>query len=322
MSVVEAKPTAVEVALEREREYLSRELPAGLLEFESTPSYRAYYWTPAGDCVPCGGSGRMPSLKRKGSTVQCKDCHGSGDPKRSKLVSVTTLLNDIVPKDLSYWGEAQGIMGAVVAIQQGLMDIGVELDDAVEIVRYEKLGKDAARDRAASRGVDVHAMLEAFMLGGDAPNIGDVDLEQQGFVQALCRFLVKYRPQPLPEGGGVEELVCHPELGFAGRSDLRCVIGGKRVRLDLKTQSKGNAYASSILQATLYECAGRWCGDTGSDELWIVSLPQDGFAPAPVIAEYDAALVDAALRYRAVLKPIDGRMAKRNKTWREVSCDA
>jgi hypothetical protein len=232
------------------------------------------------------------------------------------MTSVTTVLNQILPKDLTRWGEERGIEGVMTALRHGEVDVSTSPELAVEIVRTLKLGAEAARDTAASRGVNVHALLEEYMRNGTVPNAAEHLPEHHGFIKGLCRFLLKYDPQPLSDGTGIEDLVCDPGAGFAGRSDLRCVIRGKVVRLDAKTQVRGNIYAGAHLQLGLYERGGLFCGDGPSDELWALALPADGELPDPMVVDVSGAQVDAALAYWRAVKPIDVACQGRNKVRR------
>src|SRR6185312_17397957 len=76
--------------------------PEGWLKKDGTTrqrDHRAYYLGAAGPCSACDGSGRAPSQKRPGGTVQCKACKGTGVPSRRRVDSVTTICDAILPKD-------------------------------------------------------------------------------------------------------------------------------------------------------------------------------------------------------------------------------
>ena len=298
-------------------EYKRRELPGGaLLEFEERrdTNYRAYYYTPQPKCPDCGGSGRVPSSKRANGTVKCQPCKGSGECKRERFISVTTLLDAILPKPgLPIWAEARGIEGVIAAMRLGEIDHGTDPADAVKIVRALKLGADAARDKAADRGLNVHALLEAYMRTGDPPRIGDHPVEHHGYVAGLCRWLLEKNPEP----EAVEELVCDPVARYAGRSDLVARVGGFRVRYDAKTQERCGIYAGAHLQVKLYERGSIACGDEPCDFLRAVVFAADG--------EYDEmeceatdATVDAALEFAGLIRPIDSLCEQRNRRERQA----
>ena len=269
---------------------LSRELADGsLIEFESAPfgwlkkdgeprrmDYRAYYWTPS-------------------------------EGKRTRMASVSSVLNAICPKPgLPPWSEARGIEGAVEAIQRGFMPVDIDPREAVERVRGLRLGADRARDDAATRGLNVHDILEVWSRTGEPPSLADHPVEHHGYIRAVARWLL--RAQPV--AGAIEELVCDPENGYAGRSDLVATtvdpLGGSTisVRWDFKTQASAGIWGSAHLQAALYERAAIASGDEPTDEQRIVVFAEDGvFREMDVLA--DSQTVDATLAYYRAIKPID-----------------
>lgn len=271
---------------------LRRELADGsLIEFESAPigwlkkdgeprraSWRAYHFTPA------------------------------AEPKRTRFVSVTTFLDSICPKPgLPPWAEARGIEGALEAVRRGQLDPEDHIG-AVETVRGLRLGADAARDEAADRGLDMHAFLEHYMRTGSPPQISGYPVEQHGYVRAGAKWLLKYNPEPVQ----IEELVCDPVAGFAGRSDLVAMIGGFRTRVDFKTSEKAAIYSSSHLQLGMYERGAIACGDEPTDFQQIVVLAADGEArPMPSAATPE--LVEAALTFYRGIKPVDSLCESANR---------
>jgi hypothetical protein len=266
VTAVDQDPRTVPGALER---MLRRELPDGaVIEFEEAPAgwltkdgeirrkdHRAYYFTPASsECGPCDGSGRVAG-KRPNTTKQCPGCKGTGDPgRRTRKTSVTTALDAICPKPgLQPWYEARGIEGAIEAVRLGLIDPfdPASAAMAVDMVRSRRLGADRARDDAADRGLNVHACLEHYMLTGEPPNPADHPVEHWGYLRALTRALLLLDPEPV----AVEQLVCHPEDGYAGRLDLRARINGRLTTVDAKTQERGGIYMAAHAQVNLYERA-------------------------------------------------------------------
>lgn len=269
----------------------TRTLPGGVLEFEHAPvgsptragtprlrAHRAYYYTPT-------------------------------DGDRRRMVSVTTLLDSICPKPgLPPWAEAKGIAGAVRAVQLGEITAATDPLEAVERVRGLRLGADAARDEAAERGLDMHALLEAYMRTGDPPSINDFPVEQHGYVQAAARWLLTAQPEPQQ----IEELVCEPASGFAGRSDLVAVIEGFRTRVDFKTSERAAIWSSSHLQVGLYERAALACGDAPADRQVIVVLAADG-SYRSMLSMATPELVDAALAFYRAVKPVDAACDAQNR---------
>lgn len=272
--------------------YLKRDLPDGaLLEFEQSPAgflkkdgkprlvdHRAYYVTEP------------------------------GEEKRKRLPSVTTLISSIIPVDLTRWGEEHGIRGCIEAFRRGELDADHTDEDAVERVRALKLGADAARDRRATEGVNVHGLLEQWMVAETVPNPADHPSEVHGYIQALARWVTVTDPQVL----AVERLVYSRRLGYAGRVDLLARIGGFTTLVDLKTQPRAGIYASAHIQAAMYALALEECGDEQPTAMRIVVLAEDGaYREMEVLATPET--VGAALQWYRELKPIDNACVASNK---------
>lgn len=296
--------------------YLRRELPDGaLIEFEERreSGYRAYYFTPQSDCLDCDGTGRRPSEKRTNGTVKCQACKGTGATKRERMVSVTTLLDAILPKPgLPPWAEERGIEGVIAALHLGEITASTDPADAIKLVRQLKLGADAARDTAAERGLDIHALLEAYMRTGDAPPRPD-NPDHWGYYQALCSWLLARNPEPEV----VEGLVCDPVARYAGRRDLVASCSGVRIGYDAKTQERAGIYSGAHVQVKLYERADIACGSEPCDELRAVVFAADGkWREMP--CEATDAVADAALAFAELIRPIDSLCESWNRKEREA----
>lgn len=261
--------------------------PAGWLTKKGEPrktDWRAYYWT-------------------------------SPDGERERMPSVTTLLDAIIPKGaLVPWAEARGIEGAVEAVKQGLISDDASVGDAVRAVRGARLGADAARDKGAIRGLDVHAVIERYMVSGDAPNLGEHPVEHRGYVQAVARFLLSRDIEPV----AVEELVCDPDHGYAGRVDLIGTTAGRLIVWDAKTQERGQIYDAAHVQTKLYSRAHVACGGNSPDEERVVVFAADGSFREMVCACDDRA-VDAALAWARAIKPITAVCESANRAARKAA---
>lgn len=249
--------------------------PVGFLTQKSMPrkeEWRRYYWTPA------------------------------GATKRVVVPSVTTVCGSVIPKDgLPPWAEAEGIKGAIEAVRRGLILRHTTPAEAVRIVRDADLGQEAAKDRAAGRGINVHRILEGYLAsGGRIPNPAEHPEHHRPFIQGLARWLMAARPEP----EAVEMIVCDPERGYAGRLDLIAKLARRRTLVDLKTQEDGKIYDSAHLQVQLLKQAEERFGDiTGIERLLLVAVDGHGnyremecIAP-PTIAEH-------ALNFYKEIKPI------------------
>ena len=294
MTTLATDPAVVPGGMERT---LSRVLPdGGLIEFESAPAgyltkkgtprqvdWRAYHFTPPGG-------------------------------KRTRFVSTTTLLDDICPKDgLPPWAEARGIEGAGTAMRAGEVSGDTDPERAVEIVRTLKLGADAAKTKAADRGLNVHALLEDYMRTGTPPTLGGHPVEHHGYITALSAWLLSRQPEPV----AIEQLVVHPEDGYAGRLDLRARIGGRLITVDVKTQERAGIYRGAHLQVGLYERAAIKCGDEPADGQLVVVFAADGqWREMP--ADHEPWVIDAALLFYRACKPIDSVCESLNRRERQA----
>lgn len=311
-------PGAMEHVLER------RLQPEGLIQFEQAPAgwltvdgnerkrdHRAYYWTPRDACEKCGGDGRMNGKTR---VIKCSACKGTGLTKRARVTSVSSILDEILPKPgIPHWAEARGIEGVILAMQRGLLNMTCTPEQAIKRVRELGLGMEGARDEAASRGLDIHGLLSDYMETGSLPTRDRVHPDDYGFHQALCRFLVDEDPEPEQ----VEELVCDPKEGYAGRCDLVARAGGFRKRYDAKTSEKCQIYPGAHVQVGLYERGGQAVGDEPCDLLEVVALAADGNYRKAAVAATPKAL-DVALEWWREVKPINSTCESTNRIEKEA----
>lgn len=277
-------------------EYLHRELDDGtVIEFEFAP---AGFLTKKGEP-------RKVDWRRY--YVQ-----GPDDEKRSERVSVTTLLDLVTSKGgLPYWFEQGGIKGAHIAHRQGLIDNETTPERAVEIVRKHRLGAEAERDRAADRGLNVHALLQEYMETGRAPNPSSHPEPHRGYIRALVAFLLKHDPEPI----AVEQLVAAPE--YAGRMDLVAKEAGLVTSLDLKTQERCGIYMQAHVQLALYNRAHRLCGGVELDRSHVVALAADGeFRSMELQMSEEGAL--AALAWYAHARPLESSCEALNRSERKA----
>lgn len=277
---------------------LRREIPAGVIEYfeaeqgwltqkgepRSKP-YRKYLWTPEGE-------------------------------RPVKVPSVTHICDATCPKPgVAYWSESRGIEGCVLAVKAGWVNEDSRAEDAIAIVREHGLGAEAAKNRAAKRGLNVHAINEAFLRDGYVPKLADHPAEHRGYIRSWCRMVRALKPEPV----AVEQLVVHGEHGYAGRLDMRAIIAGSLETCECKTQENGALYASSYWQTALYELGAVWCGDEPAARLRAIVLPASGDwneQQHSVVIELEAWQVDAALRWFRANRPVESDCASRNRAVR------
>lgn len=292
MSTVEADPSTTPGALERK---LHREIPDGLIEYFEAEAgwltqkgepriapYRKYLWTP-----------------------------NDGEP--IKLPSTSSILDAVCPKPgIPYWAEARGIEGTLAAFQAGLLTKRSRPEDAIAVVREHNLGAEGAKNRAAARGLNVHAINEHFMLTGEAPRVKDHPAEHAGYIHSWVKCMLALKLEPVE----VETLVVHPEDGYAGRLDLRARVDGLLETDEFKTQERAGIYSQGHVQVGLYERAAVRCGAEPADRRRVIVLAADGqWDPDrdQMLADHDDGFVDAALEWWREKRPVDSACESRNR---------
>lgn len=139
-----------------------------------------------------------------------------------------------------------------------------------------------ARDEAANRGTEVHALGERLVAGDEV----DVPEPLAGHVESYVKFLDEWKPEPLL----VEVSVAHRTHWWAGRLDLIARMCGETWLLDIKTTRSG-IFGETALQLSAYSHAEFYSPD-GEQE---IPLPRiDRCAAIWVRADgYDVVPVDA-----------------------------
>jgi hypothetical protein len=234
--------------------------------------------------------------------------------KRARVESVTTICDRILPKDgLPPWSERMGITGTLEAFRRGLLTAHSTPEEAVQVVRSNKLGADRARDEAADRGLNVHAILEDYMAHGRAPNPADHPEPHRPFIRGLVKWLLWADPEPV----AVEMLVADPERGYAGRLDLLANTRAGLTLVDLKTQENGAIYEAAHVQARLYRDAEERFGEHRIQHgLVVVVDGYGGFREMDLAA--DAELSTHALDFYRRVKPLSAGCDSQNRAIRQA----
>lgn len=235
-------------------------------------------------------------------------------PKRVRLVSATTLGDAIVPKPgLPHWYAKQTAEGMLTLLRAGELDEAMSTADALGALGEFKIGAEGARDEAAQRGIDIHSILEHHMRTGRLEDALHWKLKPEywGYFHALTRWLLARSPEPIL----VEEIVCHPDNGYAGRLDLIAMIDGARTLVDLKTQERAQIFDSAHLQSALYRRASAVCGDEPVERTLIVVVARDG-AHDEMECLIDDDATEAALRYYRAFRPVVSACESRNRAER------
>lgn len=225
-----------------------------------------------------------------------------GKPRR--LTSVSTILSVLDKPGLTRWSEQHGAAGAIEAVRRGEIDPAtVDPLEAVQTVRALKLGADAAKNRAADRGLSVHDAFQAWCETGDLPPVTELAMEARPFLQGLARFLVSHDPTPIV----VEQITCYPDAGYAGRLDAIVELDGLRTLLDVKTSPKAAVRESHMLQLDAYRCAEHALGQEPITQALVVAVGHGGqFGAMPCSCPEGGFLIVARVHelLKAVRRPI------------------
>lgn len=111
--------------------------------------------------------------------------------------------------------------------------------------------------RAADRGVDVHAVWQAWNERQEIPDLSQYPPDRRGYMRAMADAIVKYEPHAVE----TEMIVGSAIHGFAGRLDTVVMVKTRRglSMLDVKT-SKGVYANTHFPQLAGYEIARLECG--------------------------------------------------------------
>lgn len=167
--------------------------------------------------------------------------------------SVTGLIGKGLPKDaLVYWSAkavAEYVADNADAVD-GLRDMGREpMVQALKSVPWE------ARNKAAVRGTEIHALAEHVVHGEPVDVPGDL----AGFVKGYADFLDRFGVDPIL----TECSVGHRSLWYAGRFDLIANMAGAVWMLDIKTST--SVYGETALQLAAYAGAEFFVYDDDPD---------------------------------------------------------
>lgn len=198
-----------------------------------------------------------------------------GHTRRTRLPSVTGILRDTWPKpQLLEWYAREGANAATVL------------------------------SAASVRGKAVHRFIETFLTTGELLAFDDFPPEYRGYLTGAARFLWETDPRPMP--GGVERLVCHPELRYAGRPDLVALIDGAVTLVDFKSNPKGVIYKEAHVQTVAYVNADHRCGGEPIERTLLVGLGDDGSVnPVPGNLNEAKKVWGAVLDFHGQLKRLD-----------------
>ena len=209
------------------------------------------------------------------------------------LPSVTTIINFVMNKPaLPPWAFNTGVkstldyiksLAASVPEGMSVLDSILELD--VGTVKLALIDREATQkhemERGGERGVEVHEVLEAIANGREFTYSRSV----APYVETLKKWVMDYAP----EFHTSEFKVASLAHGYAGQFDGTCTIHkhpprrrheslvGKRVLLDIKTNSSGAVYTETHLpQVEAYRHAYWEMGGDGIEAALVVGIGPDG----------------------------------------------
>jgi hypothetical protein len=166
---------------------------------------------------------------------------------------VTTLLNKGLPKPaLPRWAAKS----AAEYVADNL-EVLNSLPDRESVIATVKQSPWTARDRAAVRGTDVHAIAEDLIHGREV----EVPEHLSGFVDGYVRFLDEWQPTPV-----LTERPCgNRKWWYAGTFDAVFTLpNGERLLADWKTSS--GVYGETACQLAAYRSAEFYLDDDGTEQ--------------------------------------------------------
>lgn len=198
---------------------------------------------------------------------------------------VTTQLNGGLPKkQLMYWSAR--------TVAEYVADHPEDVDALRRMgrgpmVQALKETPWQARDTAAVRGTDVHALAEQLAQHEQV----DVPEHLDGYVQSCVQFLDEWRPTTLL----TERQVAHRAHWWAGTFDLIVRLpDGRIILIDWKTNASG-VFPETALQLAAYRHAEFYVADDGTeqpmppiDDTWVVWLRPDEYQVIPVKGDAEA----------------------------------
>lgn len=221
-----------------------------------------------------------------------------------KLYSVTTLLSHGIPKPALVGWAARTV--AEYAVDQREAWVKIAEDDRGAAVKLLSDARWRRNEKAATRGTDVHALIEEIALGGEP----EVPAVISGYIEQFRRFLADHEPTYLLAEAPVYNLTYE----YAGTLDAVVEIRGRKFVLDVKTTDKKPSarnrppYKEVALQLVAYaraEFVGLSPPDrhTGSTSRYYVYDPSTPSEPMPqvdgafalAISPYDYRLVPARI---------------------------
>lgn len=166
-------------------------------------------------------------------------------------------------------------------------------------------GHTAKSDEAKDTGTDAHNALEAWVLGKD------YQTTTPGGANALESFKKSVIKIDKPV---TEQVILSRQHNYAGRFDLFCEIGGKRIMADWKTNKRdkrfnpSGAHLDNFLQMGAYALAWKEEHGTWVDDLAVINVDKENGEPAIITyaSDFDLSVEEAASLFISMKYVSDG----------------
>lgn len=241
-----------------------------------------------------------------------------------RLTGVTTVVKplDFRPDNLMKWAANLNCDG-VAELAAGAID-GTDPEQLPDVLDWLLTGDGIRaaleesertwqhlRDKAGKRGTNIHVdVLVALAVGKKVPDLAKFTDEERGYAQGVMRFWREHRPTPTH----IEQIVCDPDIGVAGRFDLRAKVAGRDGvgLIDLKTG--GYISEGAHAQVALYDHLAGVCGVGETDWQAILRVDAEGgYELIDVQADHEDALLAVDVYRRAGRIGREARKARKSQ---------
>lgn len=185
--------------------------------------------------------------------------------------SVTTIIDYVVPKNLSWWAMVVGVNATCALLREGMITPETDPEHIVTAIRENRLSVYHIRDEKGEEGTAIHKAADRWVKTGEIPCLSDYPKDAQPRIRAFANFIVDVRPKVIKS----EQRVASIKYRYAGTFDWLLEIEGQRGIVDLKT-GKRIYPDSQFPQLAAYEQAHVECGAEPSAFQAILHLGSDG----------------------------------------------
>lgn len=234
--------------------------------------------------------------------------------ERSTSISTVAKALDTDPTGLMHWAAGLTCLGVAELAEAQPHLTWVHSQESIQReLRSAELTWNHVRDKTATRGTNVHErILAALGAGEGVPSLADLTDEERGYGQAALAWWRDRQPEP----DQVETMTAHPDLGVAGRFDLRAKIDldghEQLVLVDAKTREKGRARIGDHVQLAGYEACNVEVGIGATDRQLALLLLPDG-TYREVWGQATAGDFEAAATAMRAGRQLEARMRKAEK---------